>query len=138
MNNNAWKCPYCNKSYANENQMHSCEVHTVEELLNGKYEETKELYNLLVKFLSKLGNVKINVNGTSIHFSNAGHFSAVQIKKDKLRFNFVTDEEIFSERFVKFNKFSKNRMDYVVEIFNEKDLDDELFEWLRHAYELKG
>ena len=138
MNNNAWKCPYCSKSYAHKNQSHSCEVHTVEELLNGKYEEIKELYNLLVKFLSRLGNVKINVNGTSIHFSNAGHFAAVQIKQNKLRFNFVTDEEILSERFVKFNKFSRNRMDYVIEIFNEKDLDEELLEWLRHAYKLKG
>lgn len=138
MKNNAWKCLYCGKSYSHKNQSHSCEVHTVEELLNGKYEETKKLYNLLVEFLSKLGDVKINANGTSIHFSNAGHFSAVQIKKDKLRFNFVTDEEIISERFVKFNKFSKNRMDYVIEIFSEKDLDDELLEWLKHAYKLKG
>ena len=138
MSNNAWKCPYCGKSYANENQLHSCEIHTVEERLNGKDVKVIELYNLLVNFLSKLGDVKINVNGTSIHFSNAGHFSAVQIKQNKLRFNFVTDEEIFSERFVKFNKFSKNRIDYVIEIFNEKDLDDELLEWLRHAYKLKG
>jgi len=138
MGNNAWECPYCGKSYAHENQSHCCEVHTVEELLSGKYERTKELYNLLVKFLSKLGNVKINVNGTSIHFSNIGHFAAVQIKKDKLRFNFVTDEEIMSERFIKFNKFSKNRMDYVIEVFDEKDLDDELLGWLRHAYKLKG
>ena len=138
MNNNAWKCPYCSKSYAHENQSHCCEVHEVQELFTGIYDETKELYNLLVNFLSKLGNVKINVNGTSIHFSNAGHFAAVQIRKDKLRFNFVTDEEIISERFVKFNRFSKNRMDYVIEIFNEKDLDDELLEWLRHAYKLKG
>ena len=138
MSANAWKCPYCGKSYSHQNQSHSCEVHQVEELLNGKYDKTRELYNLLVKFLKKLGDFKINVNGTSIHFSNAGHFAAVQIKQDKLRFNFVTDEEIVSERFVKFNKFSKNRMDYVIEIFNEKDLDDELLEWLRHAYKLKG
>ena len=70
MNNNAWKCPYCSKSYAHENQSHCCEVHEVQELFTGIYDETKELYNLLVNFLSKLGNVKINVNGTSIHFSN--------------------------------------------------------------------
>ena len=36
MSNYMWKCPYCNKSYANKNQLHSCEIHTVEELLKGK------------------------------------------------------------------------------------------------------
>lgn len=137
MNSNAWRCPYCGKSYANENQLHACKIHTVEELLNGKDIKIIQLYNVLVNFLSKLGDIKINVNGTSIHFGNAGHFSAVQIKQKKLRFNFVTDEEIVSERFVKFNRFSKNRMDYVIEIFNEKDLDNELLEWLRHSYKLK-
>ena len=138
MNDNAWQCPYCCKSYANENQLHSCKVYETEELFNGKDVKLIELYNLLVVFLLKLGDVKINANKTSIHFSNAGHFAAVQIKQNKLRFNFVTDEEIISERFVKFNKFSKNRMDYVIEIFSEKDLDNELLDWLKHSYELKG
>jgi len=63
MSNTAWKCPYCGKSYANENQLHSCEIHTIEELLNDKDVKVIELYHHLVEFLSKLGNVKINVKG---------------------------------------------------------------------------
>ena len=51
MSNTAWKCPYCGKNYANENQLHSCEIHTIEELLNGKDVKLIELYHHLVEFL---------------------------------------------------------------------------------------
>lgn len=131
-----WQCPQCNREFAKINQSHSCKVYPLENHFKGK-PYAKELFEELIsKIESEIGPVKIESLSCCIHLVSSYTFTGVWAKKDKLTLDFRVPGKIESDRFTKIGQLSVNRRLYYLDLFEKKDIDQELLTWLKQSYEL--
>lgn len=133
-----WKCNKCHRSFAKNNQSHSCVVFPLEEHFKNK-ENQREFFNHYIDFIRKnIGDFKIEAVPCCIHLVSTYTFSAVWVMKDKIRIDFMLPDKLTSKRITKIEQPSANRYVHYLEIEKEEDLDEELLNWLKQAYFLKS
>ncbi len=133
-----WKCEKCCRTFAKNNQSHSCKTTTLDEHFQNK-EDQRELFNSYIDFVRKnVGDYKIEAVSCCIHLVNTYTFSAVWILKDKIRIDFASPEKIRSNRIIKTEQPSTNRYVNYLDIEKTSDLNEELINWLKQAYFLKS
>ena len=94
------------------------------------------LYEKLKQALEKqIGNFKIESLECCIHFVSTSTFAAVKIYKDKIWMDFTLSRGVNSERFYQSVQMSAHRFLYCVDIFTADEIDDELMQWIKEAYE---
>ena len=111
---------------------------TIEQHFENKPKNILLIYNKLLNELRKFGNIKENPNNSSIHLENKYGFAGVYTRKKYILLHIHLSREIDSKRIEKIEQISKNRFKHIVKIQSEKDIDQELLNWLKEAYELKG
>ncbi len=132
-----WQCPKCNREFSKTNQSHSCVVYSIENHYKNKGEKSKSLFDFLVSSIEKeIGPIKIESLPCCIHLLSDYTFSGVWILKDKIRLDFRVNYKIKSTRMLKEENLSKNRNLYYLEIKEEKEVDNELINWIRDSYSL--
>jgi hypothetical protein len=129
-----WQCPKCKREFTKKNQNHSCVVYPIEKHYKGK-EDSKGLFEKLVAQIEEnIGDVKIESLPCCIHLVSSYTFCGVWLLKDKIRLDFRVPYKIDSERIVKEEQLSTNRQLYYLEIKEEKDIDEELLNWVSDSY----
>lgn len=98
--------------------------------------EVKILYQKLLTELNKFGNVIVEEKKTSIHLKNRAGFAGVHPRKNYFILNIVSSSPIKNSRIVKQEQVSKSRYHNEVKIGQEEDIDQELLQWLKNAYDL--
>ena len=98
--------------------------------------EVKTLYRHLLKKLEALGNIRVEERKTSVHLVNRVAFAGVHPRKNSFILNIVSDSPIKSERINKTEQVSKSRFHNELKVQRLEDIDNELLQWLRRAYEL--
>ncbi len=133
-----WKCGKCCRSFAKNNQSHSCTSYTLDEHFKNKGDQ-RDLFNAYLDYIRKnIGDFQIEAVPCCIHLVNTYTFSAAWILKDKIRIDFMSPEKIINKRITKTEQPSANRYVHYLEIEEIEDLDDELANWLKQAYFLKS
>jgi hypothetical protein len=79
-----WKCPVCRQRFVTRNMSHSCGHHTIEEHLEGKSPEIRDLFDALVRTVRQFGPVHVYAQKTRIVFQTRGRFVAVTPRKQHL------------------------------------------------------
>jgi len=105
--------------------------------LQGKEAVVSAIYEKLIHELHKFGPIKIEPKKTSIHLGNRFGFAGVYTQKKTINLEVHLDHKLMSPRVGKAEQASANRFHHTLKLSSPADVDDELLQWLREAYDLK-
>ena len=94
-------------------------------------------YEKLIKELQKFGALKIQPKKSSIHLGNRFGFAGVYTRKTYINLEVHLNYKLTSKRVSKVEQASANRFHHTIKLSSLKDVDKELLNWLKEAYELK-
>ena len=130
----SWSCPQCARTFAHEGQFHSHDTVGVEDHFAGRAEM------LLVSFDTLIGSLPVDVHvealKTVIILSARTTFAFITVQTKRLMVGVFLDRRLASPRVVKVDVVSTHKIGNVVDVRSPDDVDDELRQWLREAYEL--
>ncbi len=93
-------------------------------------------YERLLIRVRRIGPVIAEEKKTSIHLKSRAAFAGVRPMKSRLDLNFVSAQPIVDHRVVKRDQISAGRYDNVVALSSPRDVDAQLVDWLKTAYDL--
>ncbi len=93
------------------------------------------LYAALAERVLELGPIAIEPKKTSVHFKSRVTFAGMHVRKGFLPLQIVTNDPIQSDRVVRVDRVSANRVHNHVRVASRADLDEEL-SWLARVYAL--
>jgi uncharacterized protein DUF5655 len=96
----------------------------------------QRLYASLLKSVQALGPVVEERGERSVLLRSRGGFLGVHPKRDCLDLQIVTDHAIRAARVAKVDRVSTRRFHVHIRLATEKDVDQQLLDWLREAYDL--
>ena len=105
-----------------------------QDLFDGKSQAVRDLYDLLVDELYKLGPVQEIKKAISISFENRRPFASVLIRNRSLKLVLRTHHRITNQRILSIDRVDDKNFDHTVVLDSKNDIDDELMQWLGEAY----
>jgi hypothetical protein len=112
--------------------------HTVKEHFENRVPEVKATYAAILKAAKQFGPVKEEAKKTSIHLVRKTAFAGVATRKTALILTFKSDSDISSARIAKREQASAHRWHLETRLETPGQVDREIVNWLRKAYELAG
>lgn len=86
--------------------------------------------------MRRIGPVVAEEKKTSIHLKSRAAFAGVHPLKSRLDLNIVSAAPIADRRVVKRDQVSPSRYHNIVPLSSPRDVDAQLVDWLKTAYEL--
>jgi len=130
-----WECPKCGRRFKNKNQWHSCVTVSVDDHFEGRPERLRAIFDMLLRKVSKLDDVRVDAVKTGINLARGSHFAMLNVRKDWINLEFVVKRELESPRFQRAFRIYEDNFGYRVRLREPGDIDDELLGWLALAYE---
>ena len=112
--------------------------HTVREHFENRAPEVKATYAAILKAAKKFGPVKEEAKKTSIHLVRKSAFAGVATRKTALILTLKSDTDIANPRIAKREQASAHRWHLETRLEAPEQVDREIVDWLRKAYELAG
>lgn len=131
-----WTCPICSKEFRNKNQEHSCARVPVDDHFRNKPVEIRLIYDRLMQEVMRFGDISMNPVKTSIQIKAGATFLSVRPKRDRLEIEFQLGRQIARLPVTKSFDISRNRVLHTAILDSFEQVNQELTEWLREAYEL--
>jgi len=103
----------------------------------GKELVVAQIYERLINELKKFGQLKIEPNKTSIHLGNRFGFAGVYTRKSYINLEVHLSYKLTSQRVNKVEQASANRYHHTIKLTKTDEIDAELLNWLRQAFDLK-
>jgi hypothetical protein len=104
------------------------------DIFTGKSQTVRDLYDLLVGELKKLGPVHEIVKAISISLENRRPYASLLIRDRSIKLVLRAQHRIDSQRILSVNRITDKSYDHTVLLESKSDIDDELMEWLGEAY----
>jgi len=104
----------------------------------GKDPVVRKIYDSLIKNLKTIGPLAEDPKKTSIHINNKTALVGVATRKAHLILTIKSDRDLASPRIHKSEKVSAHRFHHEVKLTSPSDVDAELMNWLRIAYEMSA
>ncbi|MBZ5553293.1 MAG: DUF5655 domain-containing protein [Acidobacteriia bacterium] len=111
---------------------------TVSSHFEGKDPVVRQIYDLLVSRVKRLGPVVEEPKKTSIHFVNETALAGVATRKTCLVLTIKSSRPLASPRIHKTLQVSANRFHHEVKLLSLGEVDVELMGWLKEAYALSA
>lgn len=111
---------------------------TIASHFDGKESIVQSIYDTLLARLTSYGEVNAVPKQTSIHLDNSSGFAGVYTRKNYINLHFRLTQEIDDPRITKVEKISAHRFKHTVKLETVADVDQQLLDWLKEAYELAG
>lgn len=102
-----WRCPECEREFANRNQTHTCGLHTIEHHFEGKDPRIRALYDAFVRELERLGPFRILPEKTRIAFQVRMSFAQLTPRREFIDGHLVLARRLGLPVFRKVETFSK-------------------------------
>ena len=112
-------------------------MNTEADHFEGKHSEVQNIYEKLIRSVSKFGPVKIEPKKTSIHLGNRFGFAGVYTRQNYINLEIHLSHKLQSPRIAKVEQASTNRYHHTIRINSTNEVDNELIFWLKEAYDLK-
>jgi predicted transport protein len=106
-----------------------------QDIFYGKSQAVRDLYDLLVDELRKLGPVQEIQKAISITFENCRPFASVLIRNRSIKLVLRIPRRITNQRILNVDRVADMSFDHTVILDSKKDIDDELMKWLGEAYQ---
>jgi hypothetical protein len=130
----SWTCPSCGRTFARDDQFHSHDTVGVDAHFAGRPERLRVSFDKLIGSLPS--DVQVEALRTVIVLTARRTFSFITVQTKRLLVGVFLDRCLDSSRVVKVNPVSSRKFGSVVEVREPGDVDDELQQWVREAYEL--
>lgn len=132
-----WTCPNCGRQFINSNMPHSCGRYSVSKFLAGKSPPAISLYQHFSALVRDCGPVLIAPAKTRIGFQVRMIFAAVNKLSDHgLEAHVVLTRRLKTPRFRRIETLTPKCHVHHFRIESLDELDDEVRDWLREAYEV--
>jgi hypothetical protein len=130
-----WRCPRCDRKFANRNQEHSCGKYTVEDFLHRKGQKAESLYRAFEKLVLGLGPISLAPAKTRVGFQERMIFAAVnKLTGSKLESHVVLARRLDCPRFTKIESISPRNHVHHFTVRDVRELDGEVIAWLQEAH----
>jgi len=133
-----WICPECQKRFKNKNQIHSCARVDLEDHFVNKSVEVRATFDELMRGLEGLADITLNPVKTSIQVRASATFLSVKPKMHHVEIEFQMGDEVKEHPVYRTVRISKNRVLHFAILESARDVDVQVLDWLRQAYELSS
>ena len=104
------------------------------DLFQGKSQAVRDLYFLLLEKLNKIGPIREIQKQVSVSLENRRAFASAIIRDRSIKLVLRTSHKITSPRVLSVEHVAQKSFDHTILIASERDIDDELINWLGDAY----
>ena len=112
--------------------------HTVDSHFVGRSAVVREIYDTILRVARDLGPFAEVPKKTSIHLDRKSAFAGIRTRKDFLILTVKSPAELFDDRIGKREHISANRWYFEIKLRSSDDIDPQIIEWLRRAYDISG
>ena len=111
-------------------------IDATQALFLGRDAVVRQTFDRVLAVLHDIGPFQVEAKKTSIHLTRGVGFAGVHPRKSYLYLNIRLDRPLAGERIARSEQVSKHRFHNEVKLSTPADVNPELTEWLRDAYEL--
>ena len=129
-----WRCPTCQRKFANRNQVHACAALEFEHHFAGKPPLVRALYEAVLAGVRRCGRVIVLPEKTRIAFQVRMSFAQVTPRRRWLDGHVVLARRLEHRRFRRIEAISPRNVVHHFRLTTLADVDDEFEAWLREAY----
>ena len=129
-----WRCPQCNRRFANRNQTHTCGLHDLDHHFARRDPLVRELYDIVVAAVRAIGPVIILPEKTRIAFQVRMSFAQVSPRSRWLDGHVVLARRLEHPRFRRIETISPRNHVHHFRLSSPGDVDETFIAWLREAY----
>ena len=129
-----WRCPSCDRVFANRNQTHTCGLHDLEHHFIRREPVVREIYERVVTVVRSLGPVIILPEKTRIAFQVRMSFAQVTPRQRWVDGHVVLARRLEHPRFRRVETFSPRNHLHAFRLEQPADVDDTFTLWIREAY----
>lgn len=104
----------------------------------GKAPVVRQTYDAILHAAWKFGTFEEQPKKTSIHLARRSAFAGVATRKDAVLLTIRVDEKITDRRIRKIEQTSANRWHLELRLTAPDQVDEQVREWLKRAYELSA
>ncbi len=131
-----WSCPECGRKFARNRQSHSCIQYNLDTQFQGKEPITRELFDILVDNCKKLGEIEVYPGKYYITLRRLSTFVSVMAEKNHLTITFLSGRPVEEFPVYQNYQYSSHRWANLLKVESAEELDNQLFCWLKEAYEI--
>jgi endogenous inhibitor of DNA gyrase (YacG/DUF329 family) len=129
-----WKCPKCNRRFANNNQSHFCGNYDLRSHFEGKPPEIRKIYEAVLKAIRRCGKVKVLPEKTRIAFQVRMSFAQLTTRSKWVDGHVVLARRFEQRRFRKIETISPRNHVHHFRLMSAAEVDAEVESWLAEAY----
>jgi len=111
-------------------------VYTVAGHFDDRPPELRATYEAILDASSSFGRFTVEPKKTSIHIVYRSAFAGVAVRKDALILTLKSGKDVKSPRVYRAEQVSAHRWHLEIRLHDPTQVDRELKDWLRQAYEL--
>jgi hypothetical protein len=104
------------------------------DLFQGKSQAVRDLYSLLLENLNKIGPIRETHKEVSVSLENRKAFASAIIRDRSIKLILRTGHKIASPRVLSVEHVGQKSFDHTILLLSQRDIDNELLEWLGDAY----
>jgi len=132
-----WNCPGCGRSFANQNQVHTCaRLGDLARHFADADRDVRAAFDQVLAAVSAFGPVQVLPEKTRIALHVRMSFAAFTPRRHWLGGHLVLARHAGSPRFLKAEELSPRNVVHTFRLTSAADVDAEFVSWLAEAYQV--
>ena len=129
-----WVCPKCGNEFVNRNQYHSCARYTLSDILSGKPDHIRGLFERFRSMVEACGPVKPVFYRDMVGFIVRVRFASAVPRSRWLDIAFWLRRRVEHPRFHRVETITPEAHIHVLRVTDLEQLDETVANWTREAY----
>jgi hypothetical protein len=129
-----WRCPACQRRFANRNQSHFCGRHDLRTHFEGRPPEIRAIFDAVLKLIRRLGPVTVLPEKTRIAFQVRMSFAQLTPRSRWVDGHVVLARRLEHPRFRRIDTISPRNHVHHFRLAAVAEVDGEMEKWLAEAY----
>jgi Domain of unknown function (DUF5655) len=132
-----WRCPACERTFANRNQTHTCAaLGDLDQRFAKTSSVVRVIFDRVLAAVSALGPVDVLPEKTRIALHVRMSFAAFTPRQHWLTGHLVLSRQVDSPRFLRVETLSPRNVVHSFRLATPADVDQEFVAWLAEAYQV--
>ena len=131
-----WRCPECQRRFANRNQSHACGRHALACHFEGKPALVRAIFDKVLRVARRNGPIAVLPEKTRIAFQVRMSLAAFVIRRNWVDGHVVLARRFENPRFRRIETFSPRNHLHAFRLESVNDVDSEMSSWLAEAYQV--
>lgn len=129
-----WRCPRCERLFANRNQSHFCGRHDLEAHFEGKPAKIRAIFDAVLKIIRRRGPVIVLPEKTRIAFQVRMSFAQLTPRLRWVDGHVVLARRLEHRRVRRIDTISRGNHVHHFRLFSKTDVNRDVAAWMAEAY----